>query len=113
MVAGVMALREPTSSSLPQTQPQPLPFFQPLTSEDFSSALFVSFLSSARASSTTASGRVETRPATNAILRARSARMPRSHFIVVPSCENLLQKDSTTDYTDSRRERQKRRLPLA
>src|SRR5262249_21372993 len=84
MVAGVMALREPTSSSLPQTQPQPLPFFQPLTSADFSSALRPFWLSSARASSTIDSVRVETRPATNATLRASSARMPRSHFIVYP-----------------------------
>src|SRR5437016_2445282 len=29
MLSGVIALSEPTSSSLPQTQPQPLPFCQP------------------------------------------------------------------------------------
>src|SRR3954469_263437 len=40
IVCGVMALSEPTSSFSPQTQPQPLPFFQHLTSAGFCSAFF-------------------------------------------------------------------------
>ena len=51
-----MALREPTSSSLPQTHPQPRPFFQPFSSWSGSPALVQAVHPSSRAHATRKAG---------------------------------------------------------
>ena len=53
---GVMALREPTSSSLPQTHPQPRPFFQPFSSWSGSPAVVQAVHPSSRAHATRKAG---------------------------------------------------------
>src|SRR4051812_848280 len=78
-----MALREPTSSSLSQTQPQPLPLRQPLTGASSLPASLAPgcFSAAARAdaSSPGAEGPVH-RPRANAAARADNANAPRNHF---------------------------------
>src|SRR5262245_41212131 len=74
MVPGVMALSAPTSSSLPQTQPHPLPLVHPLmgvSSRSFSWAGAVAL------------GII--RPRINAPASASTASMPRRPFIDSPS----------------------------